>query len=121
MSDETIGVYLCRCGGNIGDVVDVESIAAEVSKMDGVALTNIQDYLCSSAGQGRIKEDIEAGRIKRVIIASCSPKLHLETFRAAVRKLDGEGVMVQAQKELLLDDSFSLEEGRKDKTDTGTK
>lgn len=86
MSDKSIGVYLCRCGGNIGDVVDVESIAAEVSKMDGVALTNIQDYLCSSAGQGRIKEDIEAGRIERVIIASCSPKLHLETFRAAVRK-----------------------------------
>ena len=40
MSEKSIGVYLCRCGGNIGDVIDVESIASEVSKMDGVALTN---------------------------------------------------------------------------------
>jgi len=51
MSSEKIGVYLCRCGGNIGDVVDVEAIADEVSGMDGVAHTNVQDYLCSSAGQ----------------------------------------------------------------------
>ena len=53
MSSEKIGIYLCRCGGNIGDVVDVEAIADEVSGMDGVSHTNVQDYLCSSAGRVR--------------------------------------------------------------------
>ncbi|KAF5411051.1 MAG: CoB--CoM heterodisulfide reductase iron-sulfur subunit A [Candidatus Methanogasteraceae archaeon] len=86
MTSEKIGVYLCRCGGNIGDVVDVEAIADEVSGINGVAHTNVQDYLCSSAGQSRIESDIKKGLIDRVVIGSCSPKLHLETFRAMAQK-----------------------------------
>lgn len=80
------GVYLCRCGGNISDVIDVESIVDEVSGMDGVVLADVQDYMCNSAGQGQIKNDIEAGKIDRIVIGSCSPKLHLETFRAMANK-----------------------------------
>jgi len=86
MSNKNIGVYLCRCGGNISDVVDVEKVADKISGMDDVTLTNIQDYLCSSAGQGQIEDDIKAGKINRVVIGSCSPKLHLETFRAMAQK-----------------------------------
>jgi heterodisulfide reductase subunit A len=85
MSSGKTGVYLCRCGGNISDVVDVEAIAEKVSGMDGVAIANVQDYLCSSAGQGKIKSDIQAGMIDRVVIGSCSPKLHLETFRTMAK------------------------------------
>jgi len=47
MSDETIGVYLCRCRGNIGDIIELESIAQEVSGMEGSVITNVQDYLCT--------------------------------------------------------------------------
>src|SRR3990172_12934457 len=78
-----IGVYLCRCGGNIGDVVDLQAVA-ESLKGENVTV-NIQDYLCSSAGQEKIKNDIERGKIDRVVIGSCSPKLHLETFRGMVK------------------------------------
>ncbi|TFH39985.1 MAG: CoB--CoM heterodisulfide reductase iron-sulfur subunit A family protein, partial [ANME-2 cluster archaeon] len=79
---EKIGVYLCRCGGNIGDVADVQSIADEVASLPAVTEVNIQDYLCSSAGQGQIKQDILDGKVDRVAIGSCSPKLHLDTFRS---------------------------------------
>ncbi|MBE0523146.1 MAG: CoB--CoM heterodisulfide reductase iron-sulfur subunit A family protein [Methanosarcinales archaeon] len=79
---EKIGVYLCRCGGNIGDVVDVQSIADEVVSLPAVTEVNIQDYLCSSAGQGHIKQDILDSKVDRVAIGSCSPKQHLETFRS---------------------------------------
>ena len=64
----------------------VEAIADEVSGMDGVALTNVRDYLCSSAGQGQIESDIRKGLVDRVVIGSCSPKLHLETFRAMAQR-----------------------------------
>ncbi len=80
-----IGVYLCRCGGNIGDVVDLQAVAESI-KQDKNVVVNIQDYLCSSAGQEKIKNDIEKGRVDRVVIGSCSPKLHLETFRSMVKK-----------------------------------
>ncbi len=80
-----IGVYLCRCGGNISDVVDLQAVA-DTLKADKNLIVNIQDYLCSSQGQERIKNDIEKGRIDRVVIGSCSPKLHLETFRSMAKK-----------------------------------
>ena len=79
-----IGVYLCRCGGNISDAVDLQAVADSLKGEDVVV--NIQDYLCSSAGQEKIKNDIEKGKINRVVIGSCSPKLHLETFRGMVKK-----------------------------------
>ncbi len=79
-----IGVYLCRCGGNIGDVIDLQAVADSI-KGENV-LVNIQDYLCSSAGQEKIKNDIEKGKIDRVVIGACSPKLHLETFRGMVKE-----------------------------------
>ncbi len=78
-----IGVYLCRCGGNISDVVDLQAVADSM-KQDN-AVVNIQDYLCSSAGQEKIKNDIEKAKVDRVIIGSCSPKLHLETFRGMAK------------------------------------
>lgn len=79
-----IGVYLCRCGGNISDAVDMQAVA-ESLKGDKVSV-NIQDYLCSSQGQEKIRNDIEKGRVDRVVIGSCSPKLHLETFRSMAKK-----------------------------------
>src|SRR5659263_487745 len=79
-----IGVYLCRCGGNIGDVVDLQAVADKL-KEDKNVTVNIQDYLCSSVGQDKIKNDIEKGKIDRVVIGSCSPKLHLETFRGMAK------------------------------------
>jgi heterodisulfide reductase subunit A len=79
-----IGVYLCRCGGNIGDVVDLQAVSDKL-KEDKNVTVNIQDYLCSSAGQDKIKNDIEKGKVDRVVIGSCSPKLHLETFRGMAK------------------------------------
>ncbi|VVB96106.1 CoB--CoM heterodisulfide reductase iron-sulfur subunit A [uncultured archaeon] len=79
-----IGVYLCRCGGNISDVVDLQAVAESLKEEN--VIVNIQDYLCSSAGQEKIKNDIEKGKVDRVVIGSCSPKLHLETFRSMAKK-----------------------------------
>lgn len=79
-----IGVYLCRCGGNIADAVDLQAVADNL-KEDKNIIVNIQDYLCSSAGQDKIKNDIEKGKVDRVVIGSCSPKLHLETFRSMAK------------------------------------
>src|SRR5665811_285682 len=83
-SSPKLGVYLCRCGGNISDVVDLQAVAEKL-KEDKNVTVNIQDYLCSSAGQEKIKNDIEKGKVDRVVIGSCSPKLHLETFRGMVK------------------------------------
>ncbi len=79
-----VGVYMCRCGGNISDLIDLQAVADSLKDNKDVVV-NIQDYLCSTAGQEKIKSDIEKGKVDRIVIGSCSPKLHLETFRGMVK------------------------------------
>jgi len=79
-----IGVYICHCGGNISDTVDVEKVKEATSKLEGVKIVETVDYLCSTQGQGKIESGIKEYGINRVVVASCSPQLHLATFRRAV-------------------------------------
>jgi heterodisulfide reductase subunit A len=42
--------------------------------------------MCSDPGQELIQQDVAAHKLNRVIVASCSPLLHEQTFRSAVAK-----------------------------------
>jgi len=79
-----IGVCICHCGSNISDTVDVEKVRETVANFENVKVAKTERYACSTAAQEMIKNLIREQRINRVIVASCSPKLHLETFRRAV-------------------------------------
>lgn len=81
-----IGVYICRCGGNISDVVDVERVAEVVHLIPGVATAKVHTFVCSDPGQHTISEDILNENLDRVVVASCSPFLHEQTFRGAVSR-----------------------------------
>lgn len=80
------GVYICHCGGNIGDVVDVEKVRAALEKDPQVHVSRQNMFMCSKIGQELIEKDIKDGLIDRVIVASCSPRLHQTTFRGATRR-----------------------------------
>jgi heterodisulfide reductase subunit A len=81
---EKVGVYVCHCGGNISDVVDVDRVAADALQLPGVAVARHVMFMCSDEGQKTIVEDIEALGLDRVVVAACTPKLHETTFRRAV-------------------------------------
>ena len=49
--------------------------------LDGVAVSRENTYICSEPGQQVIKDDIVQHGLNRVVIASCSPRLHEPTFR----------------------------------------
>jgi hypothetical protein len=78
-----IGVYVCHCGLNIGAVVDCEAVSEYAKTLDGVVVADHPMYSCSEPGQQQIKNDIKEHKLNRVVVASCSPKLHEPTFRAA--------------------------------------
>ncbi|NCD15622.1 MAG: CoB--CoM heterodisulfide reductase iron-sulfur subunit A family protein, partial [Bacteroidia bacterium] len=78
---ERIGVYICHCGGNISDYVDVEKVRQAVEHETGVAMARTTVFACSDANQNDMVEDIRTHNLDGVIVASCSPKLHLTTFR----------------------------------------
>lgn len=76
-----IGIYICHCGGNISDYVDVEKVRQSVEHDDAVVLAKTTIFACSDSNQKDMVDDIKNYELDGVIVASCSPKLHLVTFR----------------------------------------
>jgi len=78
-----IGVYICHCGTNIAGIVDVERVAESARGLDSVVVARDYKYMCSDPGQNLIKDDIRELGLDRVVVASCSPRMHEPTFRRA--------------------------------------
>ena len=79
-----IGVFVCWCGTNIAATVDVEAVAEAAREMPGVVFATTYRYLCSEIGQSLIKEAINKEKLDRVVVGTCSPRMHEITFRKAV-------------------------------------
>jgi heterodisulfide reductase subunit A2 len=81
-----VGIYICYCGGNISDHVDVEAVRDRVEKLPGVTVARTNMFMCSDPGQEQIMEDLKNGTVDRVVVASCAPSLHETTFRSAIER-----------------------------------
>ena len=81
-----IGVFVCHCGGNISDYVDVAEVARQMTGEDGVVVSKTHMFTCSDAAQLEMIEDIETQGLDALVVASCSPKLHKPTFRTMARR-----------------------------------
>jgi len=78
-----IGVYICHCGTNISQTVDITELAEYARTLPDVAVVREYKYMCSKPGQELIKKDIEEQNLSRVVVSSCSPLMHEGTFRGA--------------------------------------
>jgi len=81
-----VGVFICHCGNNIAGTVDVKKVAEETRRLPGVVYATDYMYTCSEPGQDEIKETIKKESLDRVVVASCSPRMHELTFRRTVEK-----------------------------------
>jgi|Deesub1362A_J573_1020465.scaffolds.fasta_scaffold00691_11 heterodisulfide reductase subunit A len=80
------GVFVCWCGSNIGGVIDCPGIAAQAAGFPAVVHSVDYKYLCSEPGQNMIIQAVREHRLDRVVVASCSPRLHEETFRKVLAR-----------------------------------
>jgi heterodisulfide reductase subunit A len=76
-----IGVYVCHCGLNIAGSVDCEAVAEYAASLKDVIVSKDNKYTCSDPGQELIKQDIQEHKLNRIVVASCTPRLHEPTFR----------------------------------------
>jgi heterodisulfide reductase subunit A len=76
-----VGVYVCHCGTNIAGTVNVEAVSDYASTLNNVVVVRHYAYMCSDPGQSLIKDDIKNEKLDRVVVASCSPLMHEQTFR----------------------------------------
>ncbi len=81
-----IGIFVCECGGNIGDVVDVKSVVEKVKKWEGVTVAKYHKYLCSKPAQEMIADAVKKEGLDRVVVASCTPRMHLATFQSVLER-----------------------------------
>ena len=83
---QRIGVYICHCGGNISDYVDVEQLGKLMANEDGVIISKDVVFACSDSTQKDIEQDIKEMNLDAIVVASCSPKLHTHTFRGVAER-----------------------------------
>lgn len=80
-----IGIFTCWCGENIGRTVDVEEVTRQVADLPGVRCALNYKYMCSDPGQALVRDKIASEKLDGVVVASCSPHMHLKTFRKAAQ------------------------------------
>lgn len=88
MGNIKLGVYICHCGININSTVDVEKLTQFAATLPHVTIAKNYIYLCSDPGQELIKKDIKELGLNRIVVASCSPRMHETTFRKVLRSAD---------------------------------
>ncbi len=79
-----IGVFLCKCGGNISHTVDIRRLK---SSIDAKVVKEFEN-LCSIKCQRNIRDVILEEELDRVVIVACSPITHEKTFRNHVAPLN---------------------------------
>ncbi len=79
-----IGVFVCDCGLNIAGSLDTEAVREYAAALPNVAVALRNRYTCAEPGQMEIKRAIREHNLNRVVVASCSPRMHEPTFRACV-------------------------------------
>jgi heterodisulfide reductase subunit A len=82
-----IGVYVCHCGINIAATVDVSEVATYAASLPHVVIARDYMYMCSDPGQEMIQQDIRDHNLNRVVVASCSPRMHETTFRTVIEEV----------------------------------
>jgi heterodisulfide reductase subunit A1 len=82
--DLKIGVFLCRCGGNISDTIDMEKLRSSVN----AEVVEEFENLCSINGRKIIRDNIIQKNLDRVVVAACSPITHEKTFQNYVNPLN---------------------------------
>jgi len=82
-----VGILICRCGINIGGIVNVSEVVNYVSKLPYIVHVEENMYSCSSDSQERIKELIIKYDLNRFIVASCTPRTHEQLFRNTLKEV----------------------------------
>jgi heterodisulfide reductase subunit A len=79
-----IGVFVCECGLNIAGTIDCAAVSKYAETLDDVVAVVQNKYTCADPGQNEIKKAIVEHKLNRVVVASCTPKIHEPTFRQCV-------------------------------------
>ena len=86
--ERKIGVYICECGPNISEKVDIDKVIDSLKPIDDVAVVEKFKLLCSADGKKFLEEQIKKQGLTHLVVAACSPKEHEKTFMEVCENAD---------------------------------
>lgn len=81
-----IGVYVCECGPNIGERIDIDKVLEAVSPLPHVKIAKRFSLLCSNDGKKFLEDEIKNEELTHVVVAACSPRDHEQTFMTVAER-----------------------------------
>ena len=81
-----IGVFVCRCGANIGRVVDVPGVVEYARTLPNVVHAEESLFACATNTAKAIGDTIRDKGLNRVVVAACTPRTHEPLFRDTLRE-----------------------------------
>jgi len=90
-----IGVFLCHCGSNIASTVDIARVLEAAREFPNVVFADDNKYTCSDSGQQAVRDAISEHNLDRIVIGSCSPRMHELTFRKMLQSTDINPYMLE--------------------------
>ena len=79
-----IGVFICRCGRNIAEIIDLKEVIEEIEKIKDVICVETNTFMCSLPGQNLLEKKIKELNLNRVVIAACSLNVHKTIFENVI-------------------------------------
>ncbi len=80
MSEKKPGVYLCK-GCGIGDAVDVAALEKTAKSEFRIPHSVTSEALCTPEAVASIAKDVSEGRVDRMVVGACSPRVMADRFR----------------------------------------
>ena len=81
---DRIGVFICKCGKNIAEVIDLETVIKEVETWKNVITVKSNTFMCSLPGQNLLKKMILEHSLNKIVIAACSLRVHKKMFETVL-------------------------------------
>ncbi|HKB53516.1 MAG TPA: 4Fe-4S dicluster domain-containing protein, partial [Ramlibacter sp.] len=84
--DPKVGVFVCRCGANIGRVVDVPAVVDYAKTLPNVCHVEESLFACATNTAKAIGDTVRDKGLNRVVVAACTPRTHEPLFRDTLRE-----------------------------------
>jgi heterodisulfide reductase subunit A len=86
VSRPRVGVFVCRCGKDIGGVIDVPALVEYAKGIPGVVYAGEDNFACSTTGLEKIEDAIKNNNLERIVVAACTPRTHEVVFQSALER-----------------------------------
>lgn len=81
-----VGVFLCECGGEISNRIDLEELTERARVHPSVVSVRTRPFWCSPEGLSDLRTLVGEEGLDRIVVAGCSPRTHGHLLRSTAEE-----------------------------------